>query len=169
VQRPGERQGLCHRRIAGGEFVEQRGRPGARCAGGESLWQGAIWGASRGQRRARGEAVLAQSKVERVGPGMGMGEKAGGLEIGEAGDQSLSDARGGRLGAGVEPGQQIGRRAEREQQRAPSVGRGAPVLKTGGVCQRPAQPKVGIGLVLGFFPARAQQRIVVVLPGEAGP
>ena len=117
VQRPGERQGLGHRGIAGGEFVERRVRPGARCAGGESLRQGAIRGASHGQRRARGEAVLAQRKVERMGPGMGMGmgEKAGGLEIGEAGDQPLSDARGGRFGAGVEPGEQIGRRTEREQ------------------------------------------------------
>ena len=91
VQRPGERQGLGHRGIAGGEFVERRVRPGG-CAGGESLRQGAIWGAGRGHRRARGEAVLAQRKVERVGPGMGVGEKAGGLEIGEAGDQRLPGA-----------------------------------------------------------------------------
>ena len=104
-----------------GGSAQARGAPVA-----ESLWQGAIRGAGRGQRRARGEAVLAQRKVERVGPGMGMGEKAGGLEIGEAGDQPFSDARGGHFGAGVEPGEQIGRRAEREQQRAPSVGRGAP-------------------------------------------
>ena len=35
--------------------------------------------------------------------------------------------------------------------------------------QRPAQPEVGIGLVLGFFPGRAKQWIVVVLPRKAGP
>ena len=56
--------------------------------------------------------------------------------------------------------------AQSGQQRAPSVGRGAPVLKTGGARQRPAQPEVGIGLVLGFFPGRAQQWIVVVRVGK---
>ena len=79
------------------------------------MWQGAIGAPGRGQRGTRGEAALAQREVERVGPGVGMGEKTGGLEVREAGNQALSDGGGGRFGANVEPGERVGGRAERDQ------------------------------------------------------
>ena len=78
------------------------------------MWQGAIGAPGRGQRGTRGEAVLAQREVEGVGPGMGMGKKAGGLEVREAGGQALSDGGGGRFSA-CEPGERVGGRAERDQ------------------------------------------------------
>jgi hypothetical protein len=45
---------------------------------------------------------------------MGMGKKAGGLEVREAGGQALSDGGGGRFSA-CEPGERVGGRAERDQ------------------------------------------------------
>jgi hypothetical protein len=98
---------------------------------------------------------------------MGMGEKAGGLEVREAGNQTLSGGGGGHFDAGVEPGEHVGGRTERDQHRAPSVGRGVLALKTGGAGQGSAQ--VNIGLVFGLAPGGVQRRIVVLLPGQAGP
>jgi hypothetical protein len=83
---------------------------------------------------------------------MGVGKKASGLKVREAG----SDGGGDRFSAGVEPGERVGGRAERDQQRAPSVGRIALVPQTGGAGPRSAQPEVNVGLVFGLVPGRAQ-------------
>ena len=129
--------------------------------------------ADRGERGAGGEAGGAERQIERVDPGVGVGEPAGGLGGGHAGAQAVAHRVGRGGGAGVEPGERVGRVAQRDEQ-AGQRGAGQPGIRAGRRCRpdrRPGPPgaaPVGVGFVRGVLPGRAQQvRIVVDIAERA--
>ena len=83
-----------------------------------------VTGADRGERGGGGEAERAQREIERMDPGMGVGEPAGGLGDGHAGEQPVAHGVGCGGGAGVEPGERVGgsRRAGRAGARRSASG-----------------------------------------------
>ena len=97
-------------------------------------------GADRGERGAGGEAGGAEREIERVDPGMGVGEPAGGLGGGHAGAQAVAHRVGRRGGAGVEPGERVGGVAQRDEQ-AGQRGAGQPGVRAGWRCR----PDRGLG------------------------
>jgi hypothetical protein len=82
----GRRQGLERRILP----AEASGRLG------DGVRQRARAGAERGECRRGGQAGFAEGQVERVHPGMRVGEKPGGLGQREARQQPVAD-RGGRV------------------------------------------------------------------------
>ena len=118
--------------------------------------------AGGGERGGAGEAELAEREVERVDPGMGMGEPSGGLGEGHADDQPLADFFRCRRGAGVEPGERVGRIAERGEEigeiMAAVPGTAARDSLRPGGCGR-ATPEVGVGFVRGVLPGGAKERV----------
>ena len=138
---------------------------------GEGLRQAALTMADRGECGAGGEAGGAEREIERVDPGVGVGEPAGGLGGGHAGAQAVAHCIGGCGGAGVEPGERVGRVAQRDEQ-AGQRGIGQPGVRAARRClpdRRPGPPgdaAVGVGFVRGVLPGRAQQVVVVVAIAE---
>ena len=154
--------------VAVGHRVERRVGPVQRVGGtGEGLRQAARAVADRGERGAGGEAGRAERQIERVDPGVGVGEPAGGLGGGHAGAQAVAHRIGGGGGAGVEPGERVGGVAQRDEQ-AGQRGAGQPGVRAGRRCRpdrRPGPPgaaAVGVGFVRGVLPGRAQQVGIVV-------
>ena len=123
--------------------------------------------ADRGQRGAGGEAGRAKGEIERVDPGVGVGEPAGGLGGGHAGAQAVAHRIGCGGGAGIEPGERVGRVAQRDEQ-AGQRGAGQPGVRAARRCRpdrRPGPPggaAVGVGFVRGVLPGRAEQVGIVV-------
>ena len=154
--------------VAVGHRVVRRVGPVRRVGGtGEGLRQAALTVADRGERGAGGEAGRAEREIERVDPGVGVGEPAGGLGGGHAGAQAVAHRIGRGGGAGVEPGERVGRVAQRDEQ-AGQRGAGQPGVRAGRRCRpdrRPGPPggaAVGVGFVRGVLPGRAQQVGIVV-------
>ena len=104
-------------------------------------------------------------------PGMGVGEPAGGLGDGHAGDEPLPHGRGCGDGARVEPGERVGGGAERAEQRAqvgvgkPGGGTTAAVCRGRARCARDAQP-IDVGFVFGVLPGRPESGVIVVWVGK---
>ena len=121
----------------------------------------------RGERGAGGEAGRAERQIERVDPGVGVGEPAGGLGGGHAGAQAVAHRVGRGGGAGVEPGERVGGVAQRDEQAGQRVA-GQPGVRAGRRCladRRPGAPgaaAVGVGFVRGVLPGRAEQVRIVV-------
>ena len=129
--------------------------------------------ADRGERGAGGEAGRAEREIERVDPGVGVGEPAGGLGGGHAGAQAVAHRVGGGGGAGVEPGERVGGVAQRDEQAGQRVA-GQPAFRAGRRCLAdsrsgaPGAAAVGVGFVRGVLPGRAEQvRIVVAIAERA--
>ena len=103
--------------VAVGHRVERRIGPVPRVGGaGEGLRQAALAVADRGECGAGGEAGRAERQIERVDPGVGVGEPAGGLGGGHAGAQAVAHGVGRGGGAGIEPGERVGGVAQRDEQ-----------------------------------------------------
>ena len=117
--------------VAVGHRVERRIGP-VQWVGrtGEGLRQAARTVADRGERGAGSEAGGAERQIERVDPGVGVGEPAGGLGGGHAGAQAVAHRVGRRGGAGIEPGERVGRVAQRDEQ-AGQRGAGQPGIRAG--------------------------------------
>ena len=154
--------------VAVGHRVERRIGPVQRVGStGEGLRQAPLAMADRGERGAGGEAGRAQREVERMDPGVGMREPAGGLGGGHAGAQALAHRIGCCGGAGVEPGERVGGVAQRDEQ-AGQRSAGQPGVRAGRRCladRRPGAPDaapVGVGFVRGVLPGRAQQVRIIV-------
>ena len=113
----GRRQGLERRILP----AEASGRLG------DGVRQRARAGAERGECRRGGQAGVAECQIERVHPGVRVGEKPGGLGQREARQQPVADRVGGGRDAGVEPGQRVAGigqcREQHRQVRAPSANR----------------------------------------------
>ena len=173
AQQPGEGQRLGDGAVALGHRLERRIGPVARRGGtGEGLRQGAVTGADRGERRGGGEPEVAQREIERMHPGMGVGEPAGGLGDGHAGDAA---PRAPRLGCGggarVEPGERVGRGAERAEQRGADRRRDArrrtaAWLAAAGRGARAMPRPIGVGFVRGVLPGRPEPGVIVVRVGK---
>ena len=158
--------------VAVGHRVERRVGPVQRVGGtGEGLRQAALTVADRGERGAGGEAGGAEREIERVDPGVGVGEPAGGLGGGHAGAQAVAHRIGRGGGAGVEPGERVGRVAQRDEQ-AGQRGAGQPGVRAARRClpdRRPGPPgaaAVGVGFVRGVLPGRAEQVRIVLRVGQ---
>ena len=154
--------------VAVGHRLVRRVGPVQRVGGtGEGLRQAARTVADRGERGAGGEAGRAEREIERVDPGVGVGEPAGGLGGGHAGAQAVAHRIGCGGGAGIEPGERVGGVAQRDEQ-AGQRGAGQPGVRAGRRCRpdrRPGPPgaaAVGVGFVRGVLPGRAQQVGIVV-------
>ena len=122
---------------------------------GDGVRQCARAGAERGECRRGGQAGLAECQIERVHPGMRVGQKPGGLDQREARQQPVADRVGGGGDAGVEPGQRVAgigqRREQHRQVRAPE-----PIALPG--CSWVPTPRaaIGVGLVRGILPGRTE-------------
>ena len=95
-----------------------------------------VCGRLRGPWPIAASAVLAvrpaarRGEIERVDPGVGVGEPAGGLSGGHAGAQTVAHRIGRGGGAGVEPGEHVGRVTQRDEQ-AGRRGAGQPGVRGG--------------------------------------
>jgi hypothetical protein len=103
---------------------------------------------SRGQGGAGGETGFAECEVKRMRPGMGVGEEAGGLGEGEACDQPLADGAVRGTDPCVEPGERVGRRAERVEQRAKIISRNG-LARDAGRAARSASVSSGVSSQTG--------------------
>ncbi len=137
---------------------------------GEGLRQGAVTGTDRGQRRGRGEPEHAQREIERMHPGMGMGEPAGGLGEGHAGDEPLP--HGGQATAGSRASSRASTSVA-AQSGPSSARRSASGSQASGGCggrgrAPPARDveAVGVGFVLGVLPGGPEPGVIVVRVGE---
>ena len=127
--------------VAVGHRVERRVSPVQRVGGtGEGLRQAARPAPDRGERGAGGEAGRTKRQIERVDPGVGVGEPAGGLGGGHAGAQAVAHRVGRGGGAGIEPGERVGGVAQRDEQ-AGQLCAGQPGVRAG----RRGRPIVGLG------------------------
>ena len=104
-------------------------------------------------------------------PGVGVGEPAGGLGDGHAGEQAVAHGVGGGGGAGVEPGERVGGVAQRDEQ-AGQLGAGQPGVRAAGGWSL-AERRPGRDAAAGrrrFRPGcparRAEQAVIVVGVGE---
>ena len=103
-------------RSPAGHGIERRVVPVGAAGGGEGMRQDFPPAAGGGERGGAGEAELAEREIDRMHPGVGVGEEAGGLGEGHADDQPLPDCVPRRGGAGIEPGEGAGGCAERGEQ-----------------------------------------------------
>jgi hypothetical protein len=123
--------------------------------------------ADRGECGAGGEPCRAQRQIERVDPGVGVGEPAGGLGGGHTGKQAIAHRISGGGGAGVEPGERVGGVAQRDEQ-AGQRGAGQPAFRVGrqwladGGPGAPGAAPVSVGFVRSVLPGRAEQVGIVV-------
>ena len=115
-------------------------------------------GAERGECRRGGQAGVAERQIERVHPGLRVGEKPGGLGQREAREQSVADRVGGCRNARVEPGQRVGGIGQRREQHRQVRG-GAPIAVTGWGWVPTRGETIGVGLVRGVLPGRTQPRV----------
>ena len=159
--------------VAVGHGVERRIGPVQRIGrAGEGLRQAARTVTDRGERGAGGEPCRAERQIERVHPGMGVGEPAGGFGGGHAGAQAVAHRIRGGGGAGVEPGERVGRVAQRDQQAGqlcagqPGVWPARRCAAPSGAPGSPGAGPVGVGFVGGVLPGRAEQVGVVVAIAE---
>ena len=83
---------------------------------GDGVRQRAGAGTEGGECRRGGQARVAQGEVERVHPGLRVGEEPGGLGQREAGKQAVADRGGGGRDPCVEPGQRVGGIGQRGEQ-----------------------------------------------------
>ena len=127
AEQTGQCQGIADALVDLRQGLERQIRP-AEAPGrlGQGVWQHAGAGAERGEGRRGGQARVAQGEVERVHPGMRVGEEPGGLGQREAREQAGADRVGGGRDAGVEPGQRVGGIG----QPASSTGRSAPTSQS---------------------------------------
>ena len=137
AEQTGQGQRIGDALVGLGQELERRILP-AEASGrlGDGVRQRAGAGAERGECRRGGQARVAQGEVERVHPGLRVGEEPGGLGQREAGEQAVADRGGGGRDARVEPGQRvggIGQRGEQHRQVRPRE----PIAVTGWGWRRP--------------------------------
>ena len=126
--------------VAVGHRVVRRISPVRRVGGtGEGLRQAARTVADRGECGAGSKAGRAEREIERVDPGVGVGEPAGGLGGGHAGEQAVAHRIGCGGGAGIEPGERVGGVAQRDEQ-AGQRGAGQPAIRAGRRCRPDRRP-----------------------------
>jgi hypothetical protein len=131
VEQADEAERIGDGAVTVGHRVERRVSPVQRIGGtGEGLRQAAHTVTDRGECGAGGEPGRAERQVERVDPGVGVGEPAGGLGNGHAGAQAVAHRLGCGGGAGIEPGERGGGVAQRDEQAGQRVA-GQPAVRAG--------------------------------------
>jgi hypothetical protein len=154
--------------VAVGHRLIRRIGPVQRVGGtGEGLRQAARTVTDRGERSAGGEAGRAQREVERVDPGVGMGEQPAASVAAMRARRPSRHRIGWGGGAGIEPGEHVGGVAQRDEQAGqfcagqPGVRAGRRWL-AGGWPGPPSDAAVGVGFVRSVLPGRAEQVGIVV-------
>ena len=160
--------------VAVGHRVERRVGPVQRVGGtGEGLRQAARTAPDRGECGAGGEAGRAQRQIERVDPGVGVGEPAGGLGGGHAGAQAVAH-RVGAAAARASSRASASVASHSGTSRPASASPDSQHVRVGRQCLAdrgpgaPGAAAVGVGFVWGVLPGRAEQvRIVVDIAERA--
>ena len=160
AQQAGQRQGVGHGAVAVRHVVEALVIPG-RASRGIGVGQRPGAAAGGGERGGAGQPQVAECQVERVDPGLGVGEPAGRLGDGHAGDEAVPHGVRGGSGGGVEAGECVGRIAERDQPGG-GIGAAQPGIGRAAVVGMREVGPVGVGFVWEVVPGGAQPRIVVV-------
>src|SRR6516165_4290211 len=100
-------------------------------------------------------------------PGMRVGKEARGFRVGYTRKQAFLDVVIGGGAARIEPGEHVGRGAERGDQRTEVIGPGGGVggARGGGVRMR-MRAAIGIGLIWCVLPGGVEERLFLVLVSE---